>query len=1175
MPRQRAERAHRAALVTFAQEQVALAYSDPQYALASIANEVDVCGAGLERREAFVLVNCANLSEEDAEAFCTSSVRPCCHCPHLLDGPSDREPTLLDASLGAEGAVRVVALPEEDVAERRKLVTRTWCSSARRAAGVQPLPSGVEHYLCEEHLKLHFAQSLYLRLSLKVRDWLLRGCCLECAYACARELPPGPGSEPAPRLSIHQAAELRSSLAGTMQTLLYPPGVSKEELDAAVFGNEFPATADCLEDRGEDGTRDGRVALPLRGRNWCIDCGCNPAVYVFKQRNNLTSDRLLCTACGVARRIVASRSSAAAGTSSAATAGGSDPGGGSGSGGLGASDLVLLCCLREEMLLRLQLAYPKQSCGGSGSGSAASGQGAGAGAGPSGAAGAAAVAPAAAAAAVAPMQRPGGSGTRACNGRSSNSNRGRNTNGSSNICLVNGDRIVLPGTHAAVAVPGLPPLPRRQQPAAREWYDNNPPTDSVPYFEGALQRCAPHLGSAGASVALTEEDYIYLVHKERLLRLADQKRDQLFELARDHNARGGPVVFVGPMGQVYDPGDILSDMRAAVRTCEEAFRGAQARAAAAEADAGAQERLSEGGGGSSGQGTGTGGGGETMAAAELPLQGPFPWTMGGYEWANATEGPAEAAQVREPGRGAAAAAGPDVQGPTRPAANAPNGLPAQAAAAAAMRAPPSSTDVPGNGGGVGTSNGGTDRDHVYGPVQLCCLDMAHRYEFDLGATPVSVAFEPFTGRGFPEEEINHSHPVTPPQLLRYMRAMLDKYAVQDDPRVVELRAQCAALRAPKRNPQLAQAVAAAAAAAVAAAPPRSSSEQLLDKAEALARSSARRRWRGGVVAAAPVMSQLGKGATTRPHTPGQALLASAAAAAAATGVPGAGVKRSAAAAALPQPGASSKAAATATAKRGPGASNAAAAPRRHGHRRRRYSDSDDNDDDEQQQEEEEDSADDDVSSSVTKDDTRADEPEEDAATRKARKEVHGKGRSNAKDEEAGEDDEGGGDAASDARLPVGLKVPVYPLAADDTTFLASSDLMRLAHRLLVLHGPPWLRDVLQERHSDALDFGTCRPADGGTGVFAHFANMLERPLLATELATISHVDRSQPATLMCFTAPFAVPADLGAALERLKRSLGHGDAHRHAHWLQARNLEDQWRLQHPAAAARMEERQQR
>lgn len=77
-----------------------------------------------------------------------------------------------------------------------------------------------------------------------------------------------------------------------------------------------------------------------------------------------------------------------------------------------------------------------------------------------------------------------------------------------------------------------------------------------------------------------------------------------------------------------------------------------------------------------------------------------------------------------------------------------------------------------------------------------------------------------------------------------------------------------------------------------------------------------------------------------------------------------------------------------------------------------------------------------------------------------------------------EEEEGhaGGNSAGcpDARVPVGLKVPVYPLTADDTLFMASGEIMRLAHRLLTLHAPAWLRHVFVERYGDALDFGTCR-----------------------------------------------------------------------------------------------------
>lgn len=76
----------------------------------------------------------------------------------------------------------------------------------------------------------------------------------------------------------------------------------------------------------------------------------------------------------------------------------------------------------------------------------------------------------------------------------------------------------------------------------------------------------------------------------------------------------------------------------------------------------------------------------------------------------------------------------------------------------------------------------------------------------------------------------------------------------------------------------------------------------------------------------------------------------------------------------------------------------------------------------------------------------------------------------------------------------------------------------------------------------------CRPADGGLGVFGHFSNILLRPMLALDLATSTHLDRSQPATLMCFAAPFAVPADIDAALHVMPRGM-YSDR-KNAVWLQ-------------------------
>lgn len=82
-------------------------------------------------------------------------------------------PTLADASLGPDGAVRVVEQSLNEVRQRRWYVTKTWCRDVRRAAGVPPLPLGSDHYLCEEHLEEHLAWKQYLRLPIKVGQWVL------------------------------------------------------------------------------------------------------------------------------------------------------------------------------------------------------------------------------------------------------------------------------------------------------------------------------------------------------------------------------------------------------------------------------------------------------------------------------------------------------------------------------------------------------------------------------------------------------------------------------------------------------------------------------------------------------------------------------------------------------------------------------------------------------------------------------------------------------------------------------------------------------------------------------------------------------------------------------------------------------------------------------------------
>ncbi|GIL92481.1 hypothetical protein Vretifemale_19945 [Volvox reticuliferus] len=604
--------------------------------------------------------------------------------------------------------------------------------------------------------------------------------------------------------------------------------------------------------------------------------------------------------------------------------------------------------------------------------------------------------------------------------------------------------IHLPGRHMAAELGMPPPLQPLDLSARREWFDATPTIQDVRYFEGALARGVPHLGpvglrttggggaptgstgSCGSTVArVREEDCYYLVRKEAMLRLPDHKRRQLLALTKDHNARGGPVLFCGPPGLVNDPTNMLDDILAATRACEDGMRNANAL------------------------------GGEPGGECKAHLEGPFPWTVGGHEWEKL--GPAGLGTDGATTATASAVAGTEIA--------AAKGSSASDGGCAATATPPPPL-----------------RDHFYGPVQLCAMDMAHRYEHRLGTTPVSAAFRSFLGKRSPEEEVNHAHPVTPAKLLSYMRSMIDAYGVQSDPRVIQVREQCAALRPCVASPQeLARAAARAAAAAVAgrrtaaiAAP--------IDKSELLARA----REQGG--------------------PPSQLLeaITNAAAAVAAR-------KRSAAGAELqsqPRCAAASKRAVVA------------------GRSTQR------------------------------------------TLARSVRTTADGGGTESNNLADGGNDNDAEGDGfgvGPGGRVPVGLKVPVYPLTADDTLFMTSGELMRLAHRTLMLHAPLWLRDILNERQNDALDFGTCRPTDGGLGVFAHFANMLKRPLLALELATFSHVDRSQPATLMSFATPFAVPSDLEDALRRLRNGLAD---RKHALWLQARNLMEQWRLQHPAAASR-------
>lgn len=497
--------------------------------------------------------------------------------------------------------------------------------------------------------------------------------------------------------------------------------------------------------------------------------------------------------------------------------------------------------------------------------------------------------------------------------------------------------IRLPGRHMAVEL-GLPPPPLPTSASGRsEWYDNVAVAADVPYFEGALVRSAPHLspvgqrgGGGGGGSALLEEDYCYQVRKDALLRLSEHKRRQLFALTRDHNSRGGTVVFCGPLGQVHDPTDMLTDILSATCACEEGMRSANTRRCSATATGGSGSKSCDGSG-----------------AGNAHLQGPYPWTIGTHEWqtlghaALGTEEPPAitSAVVRSESGGAPGATG------------------------GSSGAPPA--QVP------------QERDCFYGPVQLCCIDMAHRYEHDLGTTVISTAFEPFHGKYAPSEEVDASFPVTPAALLSYMIRMINAYGLPTDPRVVQIGEQCEALRPRPRSPQV-------------------------ERVQGTATLSGRR---GSSITAACTTATTDKAAlvahSRKLGDPLDDWLEMMEAV-------NPGKKRSAEAAILP------------ALPRGASASKritgGTLAVRR--------------------------------TAAVALPDTGADDDDDDGTEHNA-----------------------GGD---DGRLPVGLKVPVYPLTDDDTLYMTSGDLMRLAHRTLMLHAPVWLRDILHERQNDALDFGTCR-----------------------------------------------------------------------------------------------------
>ncbi len=331
-------------------------------------------------------------------------------------------------------------------------------------------------------------------------------------------------------------------------------------------------------------------------------------------------------------------------------------------------------------------------------------------------------------------------------------------------------RITLPGRHMAASL-GLPSFrhPHTAAPAAGpapskpptgkgvpagpaksakalQWYDTGAVTDTPEYFAGALVRAAPHcrLGPQGApggsasgtsstssgSEDLVEEDLCYIIHKERLLQLPPQRKAELVELARDHNGRGGPVVFSGPMERVDDPGGILDEVLGITRKCEEQIarnsREAKQRQDHQQAH---QQRQGQRQGQGRGQGQGVVGAGEGAARPtkhkdegkqaeqragtasagagedEDQVRGPFPWLVDGVQWRRDGH-----LHPREQGvRADTARCGAACEGRCcRPGPGSGPGMAAKGAGDSEPSPPP------------------PPRDHCYNPVSLCCMDMAHR-----------------------------------------------------------------------------------------------------------------------------------------------------------------------------------------------------------------------------------------------------------------------------------------------------------------------------------------------------------------------------------------------------------------------------------------------------------------
>jgi hypothetical protein len=160
----------------------------------------------------------------------------------------------------AGGVVRNGAVPTS---------TRSGAGDAEGARG--PAPDSPWHpgeLHCDS--RTHVTVSVFApapRAHAQARDWVQRGCCLGCAFACAG-LPATTKAEleACPRLSGMQVAELAASLPQLLQPLLYPPGVPYEVRGGGPAGRRPARQEPWMSQGAPEHNEQGPLVVGLAGR---------------------------------------------------------------------------------------------------------------------------------------------------------------------------------------------------------------------------------------------------------------------------------------------------------------------------------------------------------------------------------------------------------------------------------------------------------------------------------------------------------------------------------------------------------------------------------------------------------------------------------------------------------------------------------------------------------------------------------------------------------------------------------------------------------------------------------------------------------------------------------------------------------------------------------------------